>query len=844
MAGGEGSRLRPLTSRRPKPLVPVAGRPIMEHILGLLRGHGITEVVVTLQYLGGEIRNHFGDGSDLGMRIEYVTEDLPLGTAGSVRNAAHLLDDTFLVISGDALTDFDLSRVVAHHRERAAQATIVLASVANPLEYGVIVTEADGSVRRFIEKPSWGEVISDQVNTGIYVVEPSVLGLIPQAVSFDWSQDVFPAMLQRGDALIGLVMEGYWQDVGTITAYLQANWDALDGRVRCDIPGRRDQDGVWVGEGVDIGAGVRIEGPAFIGDEARIGAGAFLNGPVVVERYATVDALAKVSNSVIGQHSYIGERARLRQALVCRNVTVKNMTLLEENTVVADDCIVGEGARLMPGVKLWPNKEVQAGSTVYESVIWADDWKQGLFSSHGLTGLVNVELTPEFCSRLGAAFAGTLAKGATVAITRDIARGSRMIKRAMISGIAASGARVRDLSELPVPITQFAARAEDCAAGVHILESPLDRRSADIRFFDGFGLPLAKPAERKVENLFFREDFRRVAVHEIGDIEYRSPQERYIQHVLDGVDLEAVRAAGLRVVVDYDYSAASIVLPDLLSRLGVTAIPLHQGFGEQFESRSKDRWEAGLKEMALITRTLHADLGCAINVSAERLWVADGTGRNLSDAELLGCLCVLALSAARSDERVVMAPATAPHWLAGAVSGAGGSLVSTRVDPAAVVRAAAMSPSALLAGDVRGGVVWPRHLGGFDAMATMVHLLELLAHTGRALAAVRSHLPRGVLLQTTEFCPWEAKGTVMRRLVEELQSAGARLDLVDGIKVQLDDGFVLVLPDADTPNYHVVVSVDDEPRARSLLAEYAQRVREAQRSEGPEPARAAILEKA
>lgn len=412
------------------------------------------------------------------------------------------MDETFLVISGDALTDYDLTRVLAHHAERGASATIVLAGVDNPLEYGVVVTEADGSVRRFIEKPSWGEVISDQVNTGIYVVEPSVLKLVTPGTPVDWSQDVFPEMLHRGDPLIGLVMEGYWQDVGTITAYLQANWDALEGRVRCSIPGERRDGNVWIGEGVEFGIGVRLEGPAFIGDEARIGAGAFLNGPVVIDRYATVDALAKVSNSVVGQHAYIGESSRLRQSLVCRNVTIRNNCFLEENTVVGDECVIGQGAHIEPGVKLWPNKEVQAGSSVYESVIWADEWKQGLFSQYGLTGLVNVELTPEFCSRLGAAFAGTLPRGATVAVTRDVARGSRMIKRAMISGIAAAGASVRDLSELPLPLTQLAARARDCAAGVHIIESPLDRRSADIRFFDGLGLPLDKRAERKVENLF------------------------------------------------------------------------------------------------------------------------------------------------------------------------------------------------------------------------------------------------------------------------------------------------------------------------------------------------------
>src|SRR5580700_7673824 len=191
MAGGEGARLRPLTSRLPKPLVPVVGTPVLEHILRLLKEHGITQVVVTLAYLGAEIRNRLGDGAELDMEIEYVVEDHPLGTAGSVRNAADLLDDTFLVISGDALTDIDLSWVIAQHRAREAMATSVLHGVPNPLEYGVVITEPDGSVRRFLEKPSWGEVFSDQANTGIYVIEPRVLDYIKPGMAYDWSQDVF-----------------------------------------------------------------------------------------------------------------------------------------------------------------------------------------------------------------------------------------------------------------------------------------------------------------------------------------------------------------------------------------------------------------------------------------------------------------------------------------------------------------------------------------------------------------------------------------------------------------------------------------------------------------------------
>ena len=191
MAGGDGSRLRPLTVGRPKPMVPVVNKPVMTHMLELLRSYGITEVIVTLRYLASVIQDFYEDGSNLGMKLSYAIEDVPLGTAGSVKNAARFLDDTFLVISGDALTDFDLQAIVDAHRAQQVAATIALTHVPNPLEYGVTVTNEEGFVVQFLEKPSWGEVISDTVNTGIYVLEPDVLDMIPDHAAYDFSKDLF-----------------------------------------------------------------------------------------------------------------------------------------------------------------------------------------------------------------------------------------------------------------------------------------------------------------------------------------------------------------------------------------------------------------------------------------------------------------------------------------------------------------------------------------------------------------------------------------------------------------------------------------------------------------------------
>ncbi|MFE2104059.1 NDP-sugar synthase, partial [Streptomyces sp. NPDC059468] len=235
MAGGEGTRLRPMTSSMPKPLLPVANRPIMEHVLRLLKRHGLNETVVTVQFLASLVKNYFGDGDELGMELTYANEEKPLGTAGSVKNAEEALkDDAFLVISGDALTDFDLTDLINFHKEKGALVTVCLTRVPNPLEFGITIVDEEGQVERFLEKPTWGQVFSDTVNTGIYVMEPEVFDYVEPDVPVDWSGDVFPQLMKEGKPIYGYVAEGYWEDVGTHESYVKAQADVLEGKVNVD----------------------------------------------------------------------------------------------------------------------------------------------------------------------------------------------------------------------------------------------------------------------------------------------------------------------------------------------------------------------------------------------------------------------------------------------------------------------------------------------------------------------------------------------------------------------------------------------------------------------------------
>src|SRR3981081_2958144 len=247
MAGGEGIRLRPLTINRPKPMVAIVNKPCLGHIFDLLKRHHIEDAFVTLQYLASVIQDSYGDGGGVGMQLRYSVEETPLGTGGSVRQIGAALDDTFLVISGDAMTDIDLSKVVAFHKERQAAVTLTLVRVSNPLEYGVVITQADGRITKFLEKPSWGEVRTDPIQAGILLMDPRVMERYAIGEKFDFSKDLFPQLLADGESLYGYVAEGYWTDVGSIAEYARANSDLLLGKMKTEPLGRAITPGLFPG---------------------------------------------------------------------------------------------------------------------------------------------------------------------------------------------------------------------------------------------------------------------------------------------------------------------------------------------------------------------------------------------------------------------------------------------------------------------------------------------------------------------------------------------------------------------------------------------------------------------
>jgi mannose-1-phosphate guanylyltransferase/phosphomannomutase len=813
MAGGEGTRLRPLTSNQPKPMVPIVGKPCMEHILELLRAHDFEEVIVTLAFLPQAIRSYFGDGESLGLHVEYSVEESPLGTAGSVRLASDRLDDTFLVISGDALCDIDLTSLVRFHQEKGAAVTIGLKSVENPLEFGIVVTDADGRVERFLEKPSWSQVFSDTINTGIYVLEPEVLRHVPTDRPFDFSKELFPLLLEMGRPLYGYVCDGYWQDIGNLDQFRQANFDALDGRVQLSIPGIRLRGNVWMGEGVEVDHLEVVEGPAFVGNYCRISPDASVGPYSVLSANVRLRQRARVERSVVDASTHLGRSALVEGAILGRSCDVRAHVRIHEGAAIGDEVVLGAQSVIMPGVRIYPYKEVESGAQIHESVIWESRATPRLFDKEGVTGLVNVDLTPEVAVRLAAALGTALKRGARVVASRESAAACRMIKRAMITGVNSTGVHVADLRVLPAAVARHLLKTHGYGAGFHVGTSASDPEVVQIRFFEQPGIQITPTLQKEVEKHFTRQELRRVAYGEIGTITYPARvREGYAQDLLDALDAETIRNRGFRIVVDYGFSAASFVLPLLLGPLGVEAISAHGFVSDAGADGTTLRESVG--QAKRLVRAIGADLGAVFDRAGERLYVTDEQGREIPVEQML--LLFLRLIGRNGTSGKIAFPITVTHQVERFAEDGGLEVVRTPASLAELTRAAS-EPGVVFAGAVGGGYVFPEFLPAYDAVASLCKLLELLAPMDRSLSELVADLPTSTVVHRQLPCPWALKGAVMRLLTERLK--GRELDLIDGIKLRDERGWSQVLPDPDEPLLHVYAEGDTPQVSAELEAE-------------------------
>lgn len=825
MAGGEGTRLRPMTANQPKPLLPLVNRPIMEHVLRLLKKHGFTETVVTVQFLAALIRNYFGDGEELGMSLSYATEEIPLGTAGSVKNAEEALrDERFLVISGDALTDIDLTDMVRFHKENDALVTIGLKRVPNPLEFGIIIVDDEGRVQRFLEKPTWGQVFSDTVNTGIYVMEPEVLEHVAEGEPVDWSGDVFPKLLSEGARLFGYVADCYWEDVGTHESYFKAQADMLSGQVGIDLGGFEMSPGVWVAEGAEVDAEAVLKGPLYIGDYAKVEAGVELREFTVLGSNVVVKEGAFLHRAIVHDNVFVAPSTNLRGCVIGKNTDIMAGARVEEGAVIGDECVIEAEAYVSSGVKVYPFKTIEAGAVVNTSVIWESRGQRNLFGPRGVSGLVNVEITPELAVRLASAYATMLKKGSTVVTGRDVSRAARTLKRAVNSALTASAINVNDLEATPLTVTRFETGREDAAGGIYIRTTLGDPQGVDILFLDPGGADLSLAAQRKLERVFGRQEYRRAFPGEIAELTY-PPRvvESYTRDLLRRVDMRGVREAGLKIVLDCAGGVASLVLPNLLGKVGVEVLTRNAGLDEANPTETLAERMRDLERLGVLVSSARAAFGVRFDPVGERISLVDENGELVGDERAL--LVMLDLVAAERRGGKVALPVTTTR-VAEQVCRFHGVQVAWTSTSQDVLTKAAAQPSVIFAGDGRGGFLMPEFSGTVDGIAAFVRLVGLVARTRLTLSQIDRRIPEAHLLRRSVPTPWAAKGSVMRHVVE---AAGARtIDTTDGVRVVEDDGrWALVLPDPAEAVTHLWAEGPDADAAQALLEEWAAAVERA-----------------
>lgn len=823
MAGGSGTRLRPLTCDLPKPMVPVLNRPIAEHIINLLKRHQITEIIATLYYLPDVMRDYFQDGSEFGVQMTYaVEEEQPLGTAGCVKNIQQWLDGTFITISGDAITDFDLQAAIAFHREKKSKATLILTRVPNPVEFGVVITDQDGRINRFLEKPSLSEIFSDTVNTGTYILEPEVLEYLPENEESDFSKDLFPLLLSKGEPMYGYVAEGYWCDVGHLEAYREAQYDGLYGKVQLDLPYSEKSPGIRLGSNTYVDPTAKINAPAMIGDNCRIGARVKIEAGTVIGDNVTIGSDADLKRPIIWNGATVGDESHLRACVISRGTRMDRRSQALEGSVVGSLSIVGEEAQIAPGVRVWPSKRIESGAILNINLIWGNTAQRNLFGQRGVSGLANVDLTPEFVVKLGASYGSTLKLNSTVIVSRDQRSVSRMVSRAMIAGLMSAGINVQNLEATAIPLARtIMTNMINVVGGIHIRLEPNRPDYLLIEFFDKQGISISKSQEKKIEGAYFKEDLRRVAIEEIGSVGYPSGiLETYSSAFEKYINVEAVRSSSSKIVIDYVYAVAGAILPQLLAKFGCDAVVLNASLQETAISAAQK--ELLLNQLGQVVEALKANFGVQVSANGEQLILVDEAGLPIR-GEALTALMVNTIFTANPRSTVVV-PVNASSAVEEIARRHDGKVIRTKVNPTALMEASQDNPNVVLGGNSDMGFIFPQLHPGFDAMFSIAKLIEMLTIQERSLADIRHDLPNVCHKSCSIRCPWKIKGSLMRHLVETHPTEN--LELIDGVKIinPQNDNWVLILPDAGEPLVHIYANSGDRFWVDHQLTEYRQRV--------------------
>lgn len=788
MAGGRGTRLRPLTCDCPKPMVPICNEPIMTYTVELLRKHGVEHIGVTIQYLPERIRAHYMDGRGYCVRLSYFTETTPLGTAGSVKNAERMLTEPFVVVSGDALTSIDLTKAFAFHQESGAAVTLVLSRVGVPLEYGVVITDDDGRINRFVEKPNWSEVFSDTVNTGIYILQPEVLALIPAGKAFDFSKDLFPLMMEKGMPLFGYVADEYWCDVGDLDSYRTAQFDTLDGNTGITLALPQKKDRLWVSESAKIGKDVKLAPPCVIGHHAKIGDNVRLGPYAVVGDGCVIENEGSLKKSVLWARTHVGPACEIRGAVLGAQVRLGASCTILEGSVVGDGCRLDARVFVKPDVRLWPGKRIGSGVTVSEDIVWGTGRQKTLFRGGRVTGAID-QLNPARLGPIAAAFTEQLAKDAAgkriaMAWGNYPAQGA---SKALLSGVSMAGYEAWDMGQATMPMVRAAVRYFRMAGG--LCATATAHRLA-IEACDGGGADLTPAEERKIENAMA-----------VGEQPWPGNGR-----ILPLPGFEEMYTAGIARIWPADANAKPA---DMLPPIACTNPQVRRILKAAF-----DRCGVPVRVLSRLGK----ESGIAIDKNQNELTIT-GTEGAVRPEIVTALIAQGCLEFYRNSQAVL--PFSMPQSLVNVIvpEGEQGAeplyVGSTRFSSMQTVRK-------LEDGDI------PDMLGvfgaWFDPAVQAVLLAARMVTEGISLAELIEKGGECYVAEREVECPWEEKGRILRTLVQEAGREGADAETREGIRLIRHNGRVLVLPDASRPVYRIYADAFDMEAAQSLADNMARRV--------------------
>ncbi len=819
MAGGFGTRIQPLTNSIPKPMLPIMNRPMMEHILKKVKSAGITDIVVLLYFKPEVITEYFKDGSDFGVNITYVKPDDDYGTAGAVKKAEKYLDETFLVVSGDLVTDFDFKEIIGYHQVKNSKLTITLTSVEDPLQFGVVITDKEGRILRFLEKPGWGEVFSDTINTGIYIIEPEILKYIPENVPFDFSKDLFPLLMKQGITLYGYKAKGYWRDVGNPESYREVFKDIFSGKVKVFIPGEKitkDSGIIYAEEGLEIPDTVKVEGTVVLGKNVTIKDDVYLKNVVIGDR-TEIGKDTSINDSVVWWETKIGENCLFNNSVICNNVEIGNNVKAEKGVIIAEKTEVEDNVVFEKDVIVWPEKFIEEGSIVSSNLIWGEKWKKTVFEGGKVSGRTNIELSCEMAAKLGETFGSILPKGSVVLMSRDYHRASRMLKRAFLGGILSTGINVIDLKLLSPPVMRYLVQNTNAVAGIHFRQSPSNPTYTEILFYDNDGMPIDTNTEKSLDRIFFRERFRRVNFNEIGEIqEQHYLKDQYKERFLSLIDTAAIKSTKFKIVADVLNGAVAEIYPKLLNELSIENITLNAYFDERKLANIPVLQKTAIDNVAKIVKTLDMDAGFVLFPSGHKLKLLADTGENILNHKAL--LLILLLIDKTVDKQVkVYLPVSAPDVL------------DELFENIIVERGKTTSLKAnflkdyYFFGNIQGNYTFTELSFAPDSMFTSIKVLEMLAKTGEKISSVLNQIPDYFFKHIVIGCPTNMKGKMMRKFTEEAMDKEA--SFIDGVKIfEGGKNWVLMIPDQYEDTIHLYIQAENEEKGKELIKVYTEKI--------------------